>query len=145
MPPEQFTNELNNSQARLIPDKEFPKVLVVDDELMNIEVAKAMLENQNVICDTAISGKGALQLIEKRISKLLEENVAMYKLVIIDYNMPHMDGSQVALEIRQRLEKIGIEIPFICCCTADAMTSDLNENKMVLGMDRLIDKPFSYE
>ena len=46
----------------------------------------------------------------------------MYRIILLDYSMPEMDGPQVATEIR-RLFKHSIlhsdqEIPYICCCTA---------------------------
>ena len=67
----------------------------------------------------------------------------MYKIIILDYSMPHMDGPQVALEIRQRLNDTNIETPYICCCTAYEV-STFKEKAASFGMDHFLTKPFSY-
>ena len=46
----------------------------------------------------------------------------MYKVILLDYSMPEMDGPQVAIEIRRMFkESILLDqshVPYICCCTA---------------------------
>jgi CheY-like chemotaxis protein len=67
-------------------------VLIVDDDNMNIEVIKAMLDSLNVISDTALSGNAALSLIELRLEAVYRGEAPMYKLILLDYSMPEMDG-----------------------------------------------------
>jgi len=50
-----------------------------------------------------MSGMEALKLLDSRIKEYQERKIEMYKIVILDYSMPQMDGTQVALEIRKRL------------------------------------------
>lgn len=69
-----------------------PLILVVDDEPMNIEVTKAIFESQGYECDTAMSGKEALALFDRRIQLLLKGKVEMYRLALLDFSMPVMDG-----------------------------------------------------
>ena len=52
---------------------EWPSVLVIDDDAMNIEVMKTMLRAQQVLCDTSMNGMDALKLIEMRKLKLEED------------------------------------------------------------------------
>ena len=59
---------------------------------MNIEVMKTMLEHQYIEIDQAISGSIALNLIKERIRLVQEENAPMYKIILLDYSMPEMDG-----------------------------------------------------
>ena len=85
---------------------------------MNIQVMKTMLESLSVGTDDAIDGPSALKLIKKRVKMAQDEDVPMYKIILLDYSMPEMDGPQVAIELRQMLEEARLAIPYICCCTA---------------------------
>jgi CheY-like chemotaxis protein len=67
-------------------------VLLVDDEQMNIEVIKAMLDEQGIAADVALSGSIALSLLEQRCEEVYMGGAPMYKLVLLDYSMPDMDG-----------------------------------------------------
>ena len=42
----------------------------------------------------------------------------MYKLVLLDFSMPDMDGPEVAIKLRKLLNDVGLDAPTICCCTA---------------------------
>ena len=68
------------------------QVLVVDDDRMNIEVMQAMLGQLGIPSDCAMNGKMAVKLISDRISLCEKEEAAMYKIVLLDYSMPDMDG-----------------------------------------------------
>ena len=120
-----------------------PAILIVDDEAMNIEVIQAMIENLNHKSDACMSGQEALTLIEARIQQFQLQSQEMYKIIILDYSMPQMDGPQVALHIRQRLEQLRIRIPYICCATAYTEHS-FKQNAAAYGMDYFLTKPFSY-
>ena len=72
--------------------QEAPPVLIVDDELMNIEVMKSLLTLKGVSVHTAMSGKQALILLNKRIHLVQLGKAEMYKLVLLDFSMPEMDG-----------------------------------------------------
>ena len=91
---------------------------------MNLEVIKTLLHEKNVPCDTVMSGEDALVLVKKRL-KLVQANMApMYKVILMDYSMPVMDGPTVAAKIRELLSNEGdifaaeYQRPYICCCTA---------------------------
>ncbi|MBO4321054.1 MAG: response regulator [Treponema sp.] len=67
------------------------KVLIVDDNELNIEVAQGFLEKFNVVPDTALSG---LETLEK-----LEQG-KKYHIIFMDHQMPVMDGVEVLKKIR---------------------------------------------
>ena len=67
-------------------------VLVIDDEQMNIEIMNELLKQQGVKNDSAISGQLGLKLIEERIALVEKGQAEMYKLILLDYSMPEMDG-----------------------------------------------------
>jgi len=68
----------------------------------------------------------------------------MYKVILLDYSMPEMDGPQVATEIRRMLSNSILagdaQVPFICCCTAYAEAS-FKGRALQLGMDHFMTKP----
>lgn len=63
---------------------------------MNIEVIRGMLANKSIIPDFALSGAQALKMLKDR---LLNSKVPQYKIIILDQNMPGMDGATVSLEV----------------------------------------------
>ena len=85
-----------------------PKVLVVDDDLMNINVFEALLSELRQTCDTALGGKPAIDLVEKRLALVHEGQAQMYNLVLLDYSMPGKDGPEVCLEIRKLCRDNGV-------------------------------------
>ena len=52
-----------------------------------------MLSSQGLACDTALSGPQALNLLDARIQLEQKNKAQMYKIVIVDFCMPEMDGS----------------------------------------------------
>ena len=76
-----------------------PLILVVDDEPMNIYVVKEMLRGKNIESIAETSGVQALNIIEDRIENFLLGRQKMFKLILLDYSMPEMDGPAVAREI----------------------------------------------
>ena len=69
---------------------------------MNIEVMKAMLDNMDINFDVAHSGSMALQVIKNRMDQIKTRKTAeMYKIILLDYSMPDMDGPEVATLIRE--------------------------------------------
>lgn len=106
------------------------KVLIVDDSLINIKVAQKLMEKENCIVDTAMSGK---ECIEKA-----QEN--HYDLIFMDIMMPEMDG----VETFQKLKEIkDFNIPVVTL-TAD-VTPDAKEKYLNLGFKYYLSKPINIE
>ena len=71
-----------------------PIVLLIDDNFMNNVSMQAALEELQVASDAAISGEDGIDLLVQRIKEHLDPHVLapFFKLLIVDYSMPGMDG-----------------------------------------------------
>ena len=64
----------------------------------------------------------------------------MYKLILLDYCMPDMDGLETAQKIRELIAMKGITQPHICCASAYTEPSFVKK-ALASGMDSYISKP----
>jgi two-component system cell cycle response regulator DivK len=103
------------------------KVLVVDDEEVNLVVMRFALELADIAVVTASSGEEALSIV----------HAADVSAAIVDIQMPGMSGLQLARTMRASppLEKLPI-----IACTAQAYPEDLAEIRAA-GCDACLDKP----
>ena len=101
-------------------------VLLVEDNQVNIMVAKQLLTRWNIQVDAAINGKDALVWVKRK----------KYDLILMDLQMPEMDGFESASTMR----KAGISTP-IFALSAN-VNSDARENVIASGMNDYISKPF---
>lgn len=105
------------------------KVLVVEDNLVNQELALIYLNKLNCNCDLANNG-------EEAIEKLAEEN---YDLILMDIQMPKMDGIAATVEIRKKDR----QTPIIAM-SAHALSKE-KKKCVEIGMNDYIAKPFKIE
>ena len=108
------------------------KILLVEDNLMNQALAKSRMKSWNCNIDIADNGVIALEKIENSI----------YDLILMDIQMPEMDGFETTKRIRKLKPPI-CEIPIIAM-TADASSND-EEKSLKTGMNDYISKPFNPE
>ena len=66
---------------------------------MNIEVIQAMLACKGIDVDSALNGKKALELIKHCFELVRANQGCMYRLILLDFSMPEMDGPQLSREI----------------------------------------------
>jgi len=115
-----------------IRDGRKPRVLLAEDNAVNIALALAMLNTYG--CDTEVVGNGA-----KAVEACAQRE---FDLVLMDCQMPEMDGFEATRRIRAReaASSGGLHIPVIAL-TANAMEGDRGRC-IAAGMDDYLSKPF---
>ena len=105
------------------------RILLAEDNEMNQKVAVGMLKREGHSVTVAGHGREALECIERE----------QFDLVLMDVQMPEMDGLEATGEIRRRERETGNYLPIIGL-TAHAMSGD-RERGLAAGMDDYITKP----
>jgi CheY-like chemotaxis protein/HPt (histidine-containing phosphotransfer) domain-containing protein len=127
-----ITRQVAQGQAALeaqAPRDGHARVLVVDDNPINLKVAARNLEKLGCEVHTATDGRQAVELLQE-----LE-----VELVFMDVQMPVMDGFEATRAIRQREAGTGARVPIVAM-TAHAMAG-YREQCLDAGMDGYITKP----
>ncbi len=105
------------------------RVLVVEDNVINQKLAKSLLEKMGCQVDLAANGWEGVQATAR----------SAYDLVLMDMQMPEMDGLEATAAIRSREHGTGTHLPIIAL-TANAMQGD-RELCLEAGMDDYLAKP----
>jgi len=108
-------------------------VLLAEDNQINQKVAVRLLERQGCRVDVANDGREAVELSQKR----------DYDVVLMDLQMPGMDGLTAVAAIRERERTSGGHVPIIAL-TAHVMAGD-EARCLAAGMDGYVSKPVSQE
>jgi PAS domain S-box-containing protein len=122
--------------ARSVAPQSKPKrgrILVVEDNAVNQMVAVRLLEKLGYSADIAANGIEALSAVQR----------IAYDLLLMDCQMPEMDGLEATMRLRQKEAGGGKRMPIIAM-TANAMMGD-RENCLAAGMDDYIAKPVRIE
>ncbi|MDD2978854.1 MAG: response regulator [Hespellia sp.] len=107
-------------------------ILLVEDNNLNIVVAKRLLERKGCIVEVAANGRQAIQQFTK--------NAAFfYDAILMDVRMPVMGGLEAAQQIRNMTKADAKSIPIIAM-TADAFVEDRDKTKKA-GMNAHLSKP----
>ena len=121
-PPLVTTHSLRESRSGLT-------ILLAEDNRVNQVLAMRLLEKKGHTVVLAETGGAVLEAVEKR----------EFDLVLMDVQMPEMDGLEATRAIRQREKSSGEHLPIIAM-TANAMTGD-KEICLQSGMDGYVAKP----
>jgi PAS domain S-box-containing protein len=105
------------------------RCLVVEDNLINQMVAFHTLKNEGIDADMANNGKIGVDILKK--------NAALYDFVLMDIEMPEMDGYEATIVIRNEL---GLDIPIIAM-TASVLKGG-RDRCLAVGMNEFVPKPF---
>ena len=109
------------------------KLLVVDDNLVNLKVFTGLLKDLKVKIDVADSGKDCLKLLEKH----------TYDLIFLDHMMPEMDGIETLHRIKEMKDNPCVYTPVVAL-TANAITG-AKEMYLAEGFDAFLSKPINPE
>jgi PAS domain S-box-containing protein len=105
------------------------QILLAEDNLINQTIAVRLLEKRGYVVTVAGDGRAVLSAIEKQ----------SFDMVLMDVQMPEMDGLQATAAIRQREQPGGHRLP-ILAMTANAFKED-EERCIAAGMDGYVAKP----
>lgn len=108
-----------------------PKILIVDDMDISRQSTAIAMQIFGYECDEAESGEKGLEMVKDN----------RYALILMDFNMPGIDGSQCTQKIREMERQTGIRTPIIGL-TANT-ESNVRERCLNSGMDDYIDKSCS--
>lgn len=110
-------------------------ILMAEDNDINAEIAMELLELDGAIVDRAIDGLEALRMFN-------ESMVGYYDLILMDIQMPNMDGWETTKEIR-KLSRADHDIA-IFAMSANAFLED-QRHSLEVGMNAHINKPIDFE
>ena len=114
------------------PDLSGKNVLLVEDNELNLEIAKMLLEDEKMVVTTAGNGKEAVDIVSRSVP-------GGFDFIFMDIMMPVMDGLEAARQIRTLNRKDTKEIPIIAM-TANAFQDDIRDC-IDAGMNVHIAKP----
>lgn len=108
------------------------RILVAEDNELNREIAEVILSERGFLVETAADGAQAVEMVKKA-------GPGYYSLVLMDIQMPGMDGYQATREIRSLEDPALSRIPIVAM-TANAFDED-RKRAFECGMDGHIAKP----
>ena len=107
------------------------RILFVDDNELNMLLAKVVLAKHQMVVDVACNGSEAFELFLR----------CQYDLILTDIQMPVMNGVDLTIAIRSHPDLIKCNVP-ILGITASALTED-QEAYLIAGMNDVVIKPFT--
>ncbi len=108
------------------------RVLLVEDNELNREIAYEILKEAGFVVDTAADGVQAVEAVA-------QSDPGAYDVVLMDIQMPNMNGYEAARAIRNLPNSVRAHVPIIAV-TANAFSSD-RDKALSAGMDGHIAKP----
>lgn len=127
--------------------EDFSRLLVVDDEAFNLQSMKIVLKSAmdkiglrscllDRFTDYASDGQQALNLVQQK----FREEKELYGCILMDCQMPIMDGYRASQQIRDFLSQNGLAQPYIVACTGNIEDSQIKQ-AFEAKFDEVIGKP----
>lgn len=123
--PQKTKNIINEIEVDLTSSEVY-KILIVEDNLINQLVTKKIIEKNNYICEVVDDGFAALNILEKE----------RFDLILMDINMPLMNG----FETTKRIRLNGIMTPIVALTAFDK--DEITDEALSSGLNDIIIKPF---
>ncbi|MBR2876379.1 MAG: response regulator [Clostridia bacterium] len=120
----------------LLPELKGKRILIVEDNAINREIARELLEEEGFVIDEAEDGTVAVEILEKT-------ERGYYEFVLMDIQMPIMNGYTATRKIRGSDHVDIADIPIIAM-TANAFSED-RKNAFDAGMNEHIAKPLDVD
>lgn len=122
-------NEINSGESDILKGKRF---LCAEDKELNAEILKALLEMEGAECEICTNG-------EEIVERFADVRKGEFDAILMDVQMPLMNGYEAARAIRSGTNPLGRTIPVIAM-TANAFADDIQQS-LVAGMNAHISKP----
>ncbi|MCC9065906.1 response regulator [Flavobacterium piscisymbiosum] len=123
--PQRTKNIIDEIEVDLTSSEVY-KILIVEDNLINQLVTKKIIEKNNYICKVVDDGFGALEILDQE----------DFDLILMDINMPLMNGFETTKRIRLK----GIRTPIVALTAFDK--DEITDEAISSGMNDIIIKPF---
>lgn len=107
------------------------QIMLVEDNALNREILTGMLQHSGILIEEAHTGRQAVDLYR--------DNPEKYEFILMDVQMPEMDGYEATRLIREQDQKVPI-----VALTANAMLQDIRKSKNA-GMNEHLNKPIEVE
>lgn len=124
-----LSNYLDNDPKQLINKKLCGDILLVEDNKINVLLAKRAITSLGLNVDVALNGLEAIELIINKNND--------YALIFMDINMPYLNGLETTIKLREK----NIKCPII------GLSGSINENEITecieVGMNDYLSKPFN--
>nr|XP_031864018.1 uncharacterized protein CI109_000662 [Kwoniella shandongensis]KAA5531090.1 hypothetical protein CI109_000662 [Kwoniella shandongensis] len=131
----------NRDMAKFFGMSRKPHVLIVEDNLINQTVLARQLKHCNLTCDVANNGLEALEKIRGASSLERSSKVQPFDCVLMDLEMPVMDGLTAVRHIREEEAAGKLADNLIIALTGNARQGQIDEAK-ASGMDEVVIKPY---
>jgi CheY-like chemotaxis protein len=111
-------------------------ILVVDDEVQVLAVAKAILEAHGFLVSIAKSGEAALEILQQQ----AEGSELNIDVVVLDLSMP---GGMSGFEVLERMRKQTRELPIVAC--SGYFQDNAQEMCQAIGFSDILPKPYTFD